>query len=135
MRDSVIGWREALERNPVHCSSVLVRRSLMQKIGGFPEDAGLIVGEDYAAWLRALAFTDFVYIGEPLVNYFDEPRATVRAHSTDGWTQQMRVMENFLEWYKEHPAGVPAAMVNGAKSRRAYARFRATVRPWLRRGA
>lgn len=131
--DARLGWRQELRRNHIHCSSVLVRRELFLRTGGFPEDAGLIVGEDYAAWLRVMAFTDFAYLGEPLVTYFDAPHATVRAQSTDGWTQHIRVLDDFLHWSGgRHGREIPEPMIRGAKRMRDYARFRVVVRPLLR---
>ena len=133
MRDRVIGQREALPANPIHTSTVLVRRSVMLRTGGFPENAELVVGEDYAAWLRVLVFSNFAYLGEPLIEYFDDPVTSVRAYSTDGWTQQARVLQNFLEWCRSYSDGVPRPMVRAAEMRRAYARLRGAIRPWLRR--
>lgn len=47
-----------LHGNAVNTSSVLVRRDLMVKIGGFSEDQELIAAEDFDAWLRLSRVTD-----------------------------------------------------------------------------
>lgn len=132
--DARLGWLGRLRRNDIHCSSVLVRRSLLVRTGGFPEEQGLTVGEDYAAWLRVIAFTDFAYLGRPSITYFDDPRTTVRAQSVDGWTQQTRVLDSFLRWSEDQPDGVPPPMIVAARAMRGYAAFRRTIRPLLRRG-
>ncbi|MGV3723986.1 MAG: glycosyltransferase family 2 protein [Actinomycetota bacterium] len=43
------------ERNCIVNSSVLVRRTAFEQVGGFDEDRGLISVEDYNLWLRLLA--------------------------------------------------------------------------------
>ncbi|PNK05538.1 glycosyl transferase [Cylindrospermopsis raciborskii S07] len=47
-----------LKGNPIPNSSVVVKRHLMEKIGGFSEDRELIAAEDYDAWLRISRYTD-----------------------------------------------------------------------------
>jgi glycosyltransferase involved in cell wall biosynthesis len=57
--------------NALNNSSVVVRRELLQKIGGFSEDKNLIAAEDYDAWLRLAKITDaFVRVAKPLGYYW-----------------------------------------------------------------
>jgi len=59
-----------LNGNVINCSSVVVRRNLMKKIGGFSEDRQLIAAEDYDAWLRLARHTErFVRIKDCLGYY------------------------------------------------------------------
>ena len=59
-----------LNGNAINCSSVVVRRNLMKKIGGFSEDRQLIAAEDYDAWLRLARHTErFVRIKDCLGYY------------------------------------------------------------------
>lgn len=59
-----------LNGNVINCSSVVVRRNLMEKIGGFSEDRQLIAAEDYDAWLRLARHTErFVRIKDCLGYY------------------------------------------------------------------
>jgi glycosyltransferase involved in cell wall biosynthesis len=44
--------------NAINNSSVVVKRELMNKIGGFSEDILLIAAEDYDAWLRIAKHTE-----------------------------------------------------------------------------
>jgi teichuronic acid biosynthesis glycosyltransferase TuaG len=60
---------DLLKDNFVITSSVLVRRELINRAGGFNEDPRLRVGEDYDLWLRLAAITDFCYIDEELLLY------------------------------------------------------------------
>ena len=52
-------FRDLLINGPTICnSSVVVRRDLMEKIGGFSEDKQLVAAEDYEAWLRVSELVD-----------------------------------------------------------------------------
>ncbi len=52
-------------------SSVVVRRSLIESIGGFSEDKNLIAIEDFEAWLRCSKESDnFLRINKPLGFYW-----------------------------------------------------------------
>lgn len=61
--------RDLLSDNFVIASSVLVRRKLLERVGGFSEDPRLRGIEDYDLWLRLAALTDFRYIDEELLMY------------------------------------------------------------------
>lgn len=59
-----------LNGNPICCSSVVVRKCLFDKIGGFSEEPELIATEDYDAWLRLARQTEKFYrLNEYLVYY------------------------------------------------------------------
>ena len=52
-----------LNSNPIPNSSVVVRKSLLESIGGINESQKLIAGEDYNTWLRIAQLTDhFLYL-------------------------------------------------------------------------
>ena len=56
--------------NPIGQSSVLVRKSILQKIGGMNEDKSLVGSEDYNTWLRIARITDkFKYVNKKLGYY------------------------------------------------------------------
>lgn len=97
-KNKILGWKDLLQRNQVHCSSVLVRRSLFNIVEGFPETPNLKVGEDYALWIRISVLTNFTYLGEPLLVYLDDPENSVRADSVDEWKQRIWVFSDFLDW-------------------------------------
>lgn len=44
--------------NPIATSSVLVRRSLLDQVGGFDERKEIVAAEDFDMWLRIAALTD-----------------------------------------------------------------------------
>ncbi|SVD46942.1 uncharacterized protein METZ01_LOCUS399796, partial [marine metagenome] len=52
-----------LKGNPIANSSVVVRKSLLEKIGGINESEKMIAAEDYNTWLRIAQLTNqFVYL-------------------------------------------------------------------------
>lgn len=56
--------------NPVATSSVVVRRAIMEQIGGFDERREIIAAEDYDAWIRIASLTDrFLFVRECLGYY------------------------------------------------------------------
>lgn len=66
---SQLGLAELIRGNPLICSSMVVRRSAFDAVGGFDEDRDLIASEDYDLWLRLLARGQIDYIDEPLSVY------------------------------------------------------------------
>ena len=58
--------------NTLPNSSVVARRELLLRVGGFSEDRTLIAWEDYDAWLRLARLTErFARLDEPLGYYWD----------------------------------------------------------------
>ncbi|MDQ1254482.1 MAG: hypothetical protein QG646_3736 [Euryarchaeota archaeon] len=86
------------DNNYVICSSVLVKKELVEKCSCFPEDRALKVGEDYALWLRIATLTNFAFVNEPLLIYRDEPKTSLRAFSSPIWQQRVNVLKSFVSW-------------------------------------
>ena len=60
-----------LNNNLICNSSVLVRKNLLDKIGGINENRNLVAAEDYNTWLRIARLTDqFTYLPHTLGYYF-----------------------------------------------------------------
>lgn len=57
--------RSLLRGNAVVCSSVMIRRSCLQQVGGFRPE--FVPGEDWAMWLCLAARNDIICIRSPLV--------------------------------------------------------------------
>lgn len=57
-------------------SSVVIRRDIFRKIGGFPE--GMTRGEDVDTWSRVAWAGPVVYVPRVLVNYYRTPGSTTR---------------------------------------------------------
>jgi len=57
--------------NALHNSSVVLKKTILEQIGGLREDPSLISVEDYDLWLRIAQITErFVYISESLGGYW-----------------------------------------------------------------
>lgn len=95
-----ISFHDLIRLNYVVCSSVIIHSSLVDKVIGFPEDADLIVGEDYALWLRIACYTDFAYLSDVMVYYMDVPTQSVRGKGMleSFYKLQNRVLRDFLNW-------------------------------------
>lgn len=62
--------KELLFDNFVSTSSVILRKELFLKAGGFDQKKNLRVGEDYDLWLRIASIAEFYYVTIPLVRYY-----------------------------------------------------------------
>ena len=77
------GWvlGDLVAENFVITSSVVVRRDLFERAGGFCEDPLLRGVEDYDLWVRLAALTDFHYIDEELLLYRQSDASLSRTRS------------------------------------------------------
>lgn len=91
---------DLLKVNSVISSSAMIHRSMINYVEGYPETSNLIVGEDYALWLRVSTLTDFAYLNEPLVVYLDNPTESIRANNPDAKQQYKAVIDDYLNWLK-----------------------------------
>lgn len=94
----VLTLDDLLTVNQVICSSMLVDRTLVLHVGGFPTAGELTAVEDYALWLRISTRTPILYCAEPLVRYSDSPAQSLRAHWTDADKQRDAVLTELLAW-------------------------------------
>lgn len=96
--EPILSFKDLLGGNRVICSSVVVHRRLLNRVGGFPETAQLKSIEDYALWLRVATVTNFSFIFEPLAVYSDSPQTSLRAACVDPWFQKRLVLSDFIFW-------------------------------------
>ena len=69
-------WHMACIDNPIPNSAVIVRRSLLERIGGLCEDSDLVAYEDFDAWLRlAEQGARFRFLNAILGSYWLSPDA------------------------------------------------------------
>lgn len=68
---SPISYRELLELNRFQTSTVLARRDVLRRLGGF--DPGLDVAEDWDMWLRTAREGPVLKLDVPVVVYADTP--------------------------------------------------------------
>jgi glycosyltransferase involved in cell wall biosynthesis len=98
------GWiyPELLLDCMVWTSTVLMRRSLLNELGGF--DTSLRIGEDYDLWFRASRRTRIERVAQPLALYRLHPGSITRSAPTDNY--RARVIERALsQWGWEGPDG------------------------------
>ena len=101
---SRITFAELLKANRVVCSSMMVRRDVLQATSGFPEQAKLVAMEDYALWLRVAEMTDIAYVSTPLLNYTDDVENSLRREGLSVYAQRQRILENFVAWGRREGA-------------------------------
>ncbi|HBG06016.1 MAG: hypothetical protein A2075_15635 [Geobacteraceae bacterium GWC2_58_44] len=94
----VLSFAEMLTANRVVCSSMLVRKDVVSAAAGFPEAKDLAAIEDYALWLRVADLAAIAYLASPLVDYNDDPKASIRNNRVTVFEQRQIVMNNFIDW-------------------------------------
>ncbi len=95
-----IDFKTLIIDNKCICSSMIVRKDVLENAGNFPEDSQFIIGEDYHLWLRVVCFTDILYVTTPLIVYTDEPSTSIRSNSFFETYFEMKyaIIESFLQW-------------------------------------
>ena len=102
LEKEIINFEDLLKVNEVITSSVIIHRSLIKSVFGFPEEEELKTIEDYAFWLRISSQTDFAYSNDQLVIYRDDAENSVRGVvSMSVWKQRYEVFSDFISWTKK----------------------------------
>lgn len=71
-------YKNLSETNWVICSSVVVNRKLLEKVGRFPDNKLYRAFEDWILWLRLSTASDIGFLDESLVIYNDNPNHSIR---------------------------------------------------------
>lgn len=95
-----LNFADMLCVNNVICSSVLVQKELLILNSLFPEEPEFKSIEDYGLWLRLAGITDFVYIKEPLLNYYCNTDLSISNTYSDIWKVKEVVFCGFKRWCK-----------------------------------
>jgi teichuronic acid biosynthesis glycosyltransferase TuaG len=101
-----------LSVNLIICSSMLVSKKILEEVSLFPEEKKYKVGEDYSLWMRLSTKINFAYVAEPLLNYNDNPHASIRAGETDEWAQRGAILSGFREWLAQNKIVLDPALEN-----------------------
>lgn len=113
----IIGLTDLFHQNSVICSSVLVSKQLLSSTSLFPEDKHLIAFEDFSLWLRLSTKSNFAYVREPLVKYFDNVETSIRSgFQMDSWDVYGIVIPDFKNWVKQHKINLSAFQKQELKS-------------------
>jgi glycosyltransferase involved in cell wall biosynthesis len=83
----------------VHAQTVLVRRSLLDRVGHFNEDMRLRIAEDYELFLRLAAEAPFHFVAEDLVLYRTQSDS-ISADLFGGIDQFERVLKAVIARYR-----------------------------------
>jgi glycosyltransferase involved in cell wall biosynthesis len=68
---SLVSWEQLAVRNPLHTSSLVIRRPLLDAVGPF--DTDLQGPEDHDMWLRLAEITTIAHLDVPLMGYRQTP--------------------------------------------------------------
>jgi glycosyltransferase involved in cell wall biosynthesis len=96
--NKIITFDDLVLANKIICSSALIHRSLIKKIGFFPEESNFRAIEDYFFWLKAATYTKWGYCKEGLVNYKDDPENSIRSEGKSEKEQKHTILEGYLHW-------------------------------------
>lgn len=97
---ALISLQDLMIQNSVVCSSAMIEKQLLLSTSLFPTDRKL-VAEDYALWLRIATQTDFAFVNENLVHYFDNFETSVRSeYKGDNWDMFHVIFADFKDWMK-----------------------------------
>ncbi|NDY43381.1 glycosyltransferase [Dissulfurirhabdus thermomarina] len=100
--------------------AVVVRREVVDRVGGFDET--LPVASDYDYWLRASLVTDFDFVPEPLVTCRKHGGNLTAADALRNQEALLAVLERFR---RAHPSAVPRAVVRRRLAREYFKTARA----------
>lgn len=94
----VITFKDLLKLNFVVNSSVIIKKDLVIRAGGFNESEKFRAIEDYLLWLKVSSSENIGYINEGLTFYRDEPQDSVRKFSGTEKQQKRAVFKELLSW-------------------------------------
>jgi glycosyltransferase involved in cell wall biosynthesis len=103
------GILEFHEQNRIPTSSVLVKKSVLLEVGGFPEKLDVQNCEDYLLWVKLLTKgKTFLSIGEPLLLY--------RVHDNSSTSTEVKAMFPLIQALLELPGGLSIERIQHLKT-------------------
>lgn len=97
-KNGFLSTKELLRNNLVVCSSVLVKRKVLEKIGGFSENKKMKAIEDYDLWLRISTDRKIYFLNKNLVFYNDDPKNSIRKNNLSARKQKSRILFFYAKW-------------------------------------
>jgi glycosyltransferase involved in cell wall biosynthesis len=99
----IFGFNELLNENIIVCSSVLIKKKLIDKIGGFDENDSFRAIEDYLLWLKVGSISNWFFISEALLNYSDNFEISIRSSDSRSGDEHSKIVKNeLLRWLPEY---------------------------------
>jgi len=93
------GTRQLLKRNILICSSVMVRKDILEKVGGFPDSIFAIGNEDYVAWLKISTLTKWDLYNHKSVSYGNNSEDSLsKSKSLQSYFTREVALLNFADW-------------------------------------
>jgi glycosyltransferase involved in cell wall biosynthesis len=96
LKDKEFEFRSLLSYNPIICSSVILKKEILNEVGNFNENPELKAGEDYHMWLKVATKYKITYIESPLVKYRTHAGA-IRKSELEGLNLQKNIYQSLLE--------------------------------------
>ena len=87
-----LAWRDFIPT-----SSVIVKKKILEQVGGFCEDEKMRVGEDYYLWLKIVRFREIDYCPECLIFY----RVTQDSRSADKIKAYKAIAHVYKIWLRK----------------------------------
>ncbi len=97
-KNGFLSTKELLKNNSIVCSSVLVKRKIFGKIGGFSENKKMKAIEDYDLWLRISTDRKIYFLNKNLVFYNDDPDNSIRKGGLSARKQKSRILFFYVKW-------------------------------------
>lgn len=108
--DTTLRLGSLVKVNSIINSSVLIRRSTLAQVGGVASSYLVRGCEDYATWLRVTTDAEWLFLSEPLVDYTDEPSASIRgAEEFSIHPGQQAAWLDYVIWRRESGRALPLA--------------------------
>ena len=94
---------DLVARNSIVNSSVLIRRDLLNKVGGVVDQGSALGAEDFATWLRVAFFSDWEYLNVPTIYYESASSDSMKfsKNVSQRFASQFGLI-NFLEWMTQN---------------------------------
>lgn len=120
-----VGLPELARRNFVGCSTVLVHRGCVERVGGFPDSAEFRRGgQDYALWLKIALLYPIRYLKRVLTDYSVHPGSRVGKDAVKNFEGAVFALRDFAAFA---PSGIKKATGRSLSSllvRRSFDMFR-----------
>lgn len=96
-------FKEFLTRTIItSCSSVVIKKSVINKVGGFDEN--LKTGVDWEMWIRISKSFNFNFVDEPLIKYYVHKNNISSPSNIAKREKDLRyIFEKYKPYYKKHP--------------------------------
>jgi teichuronic acid biosynthesis glycosyltransferase TuaG len=91
---------DMVEYNRIICSSMMCKRELLLSCKLFPEEKRMTAIEDYVLWLKISGKHKIGYVQEPLMEYNDNPKASIRKNWTESVNQRILIF-NYMKKHKQ----------------------------------